>query len=259
MIKHLSILFLVIILSSCNSEQGGFNVFSAEEDAQLGKRFNEQLEASDEFIILSEGDYPEAYRHLRKITNSILKSTKIQHRDDFLWELKIIENDSVLNAFCTPGGYIYVFTGLIKYLDSEDQLAGVLGHEIAHADLRHSTAQLTKNYGIRIILNLVLGNSSFLGNAAGNLLGLTFSRNDETEADLKSVAYLMDTEYDPRGVAHFFQKIEGSESLGMLQFLSTHPNPENRVEKIYEEWKMLGSKQGKEFKEEYKVLKRSLP
>ena len=54
----------------------------------------------------------------------------------------------MLNAFCTPGGYIYVYTGLIKYLDNEAQLAGVLGHEIAHADLRHVTDQLTEQYGV---------------------------------------------------------------------------------------------------------------
>ena len=62
---------------------------------------------------------------------------------DFDWELKIIHDDETLNAFCAPGGYIYVYTGLIKFLAHEDNLAGVIGHEIAHADLRHSTQQLT--------------------------------------------------------------------------------------------------------------------
>ncbi len=257
--NRLFFLFLAILLTSCDSRNGGFNVFSVEEDVRLGKRISEQLEATGGAPLLSATAYPDAYRHLRQIAGAILKSKKIQHRDDFPWELQIIEDDSVLNAFCTPGGYIYVYTGLIKFLDSEDQLAGVLGHEIAHADLRHSTAQLTKNYGLRIIINLVIGNSSFLGNAVGNLLSLNFSRNDETEADMQSVEYLMDTNYDPLGVARFFQKMEGSQSIGMMQFLNTHPNPENRVEKIVERWKLLGSKKGKEFKEEYKVLKASLP
>jgi predicted Zn-dependent protease len=56
------------------------------------------------------------------------------HSKDFSWRIRIIANDSVLNAFCTPGGYIYFYTGILKYLESEDQLAGVMGHEMAHAE-----------------------------------------------------------------------------------------------------------------------------
>ena len=67
-------------------------------------------------------------------------------------DLRIIHDDSTLNAFCTPGGYIYIYTGILKFLDSEDEFAGVLGHEIAHADLRHSTRQMTKQYGVQILL-----------------------------------------------------------------------------------------------------------
>jgi predicted Zn-dependent protease len=170
-----------------------------------------------------------------------------------------LNNDTILNAFCTPGGYIYVYTGLIHYLDSEDQLAGVLGHEIAHADLRHSTEQMTKNYGLRLAIQFFLGDVTLLGTIAGGLAGLTFSRDDETESDLQSVRYLYDTDYDPRGVARFFEKMEQrGESLGPLVFLSTHPNPENRVKNIMTEWKRLGSKKGKVNKEEYDALKKNL-
>ncbi len=240
--------FLLALLSlvSCRSKDGDFNVFSAEDDLNFGKQFNAQIQNDpNEFPILDESKYPEVYVGVRNIAKSIVKSPNLYYPDDFAWEVQIIENDSELNAFCTPGGYIYVYTGLIKFLDSEDQLAGVLGHEIAHADLRHSTEQMTKQYGIGMLLQLLFGSSSTIGGIAGSLASLSFSRQDETEADLQSVAYLYDTEYDPRGVARFFEKMQASgETMGQLQFLSTHPNPENRVEKIFERWKAMGGKKG---------------
>jgi predicted Zn-dependent protease len=252
---------LMLMLASCRSKDGDFNVFSTEDDVKLGQQYS-NLVANDQrqFPVLPRSEYPEAYSHIERITQSILSSAAILHKEEFPWEVSIIHNDSVLNAFCTPGGYIYVYTGLIRYLDSEDQLAGVLGHEIAHADLRHSTEQMTKNYGIRILIQVLAGDASVIGDAAGSLLSLSFSRGDETEADSKSVEYLMNTEYDPRGVARFFEKMEEKgESLGPLVFLSTHPNPENRVEKIYEQWKSLGSVKGGTFKDRYQQLKNALP
>ena len=259
--KNNFFLFLMILfISGCRSKDGSFNAFSPDFDIKLGKQFSRQIEAVSSAPILMESDYPEAYKHLHQITNALLKSNKILYRDEFPWEVYIIQDDSVLNAFCTPGGYIYVYTGIIKFLDSDDQLAGVIGHEIAHADLRHSTKQLTKNYGLKIFLWMIFGGSSTIGNITEGLLNLSFSRSDETEADMKSVEYLADTEYDARGVARFFQKMETSgESAGLLQFLNTHPNPENRVDDIYKKWKSLGIQEGKRFTKEYSVFKGSVP
>ena len=69
---------------------------------------------------------------------------------------QVYGDDNVLNAFCAPGGYIYVFSGLMRYLDSEDHLAGVLAHEIAHAELRHSSIRLQKEYGAKRLLEFAL-------------------------------------------------------------------------------------------------------
>jgi len=172
----------------------------------------------------------------------------------------LVEDDSMLNAFCLPGGKIVVFTGIVKYLDSEDALAGVLAHEIAHADLRHGTGQMLKSMGISLLLKAVLGiDNSSLVNLGIELLGLTFSRADETQADLNSVRYLYETEYDARGAARFFEKINEKGGQGVPEFVSTHPNPDKRVEKIEEEWKNLGGKKGQAFEKRYKEFKSSLP
>lgn len=251
-----------MLLPGCG--ENGINIFSASEEVELGQQFISEIYANPrEFPLLDSVAYPLAYQRLGQITQKILASEHIRHRKEFAWKMHIVNDDSVLNAFCTPGGYIFVYTGLIKYLDSEDQLAGVLGHEIAHADLRHSTEQLTKNLGLQLVTRLIAGEASGLVNVADRLLALNFSRKDETEADLKSVEYLYDTDYDPRGVARFFQKMHRTDKRNdieqHLDFLNTHPDPQNRVEKIMEYWHSLGSQKGKTYKEKYIEMKESLP
>lgn len=95
----------------------------------------------------------------------------------------------------------------MKYLDSEDELAGVLGHEIAHADLRHSTRQMTTMYGVDVVLGAIAGNKEMIKQVSEGLIGLKFSRNHETEADSKSVEYLCPTDYNANGGGKFFEKI----------------------------------------------------
>jgi predicted Zn-dependent protease len=166
---------------------------------------------------------------------SILNSGQVKYRNEFVWESYIIHDDNVLNAFCTPGGYIYVYTGLIKFLETESDLAGVLGHEIAHADRRHSTAQLTKLYGIEILSAIALGekSSTTAAQIAKSLVSLKFSRSHESDADEHSVKYLCPTTYKADGAASFFQKLLDSEQAGNVpEFLSTHPAPANRVADI---------------------------
>ncbi len=254
------IIILVLFLSSCG-EEGMVSYVSTDIDKMIGEKVKEQINSnSAQFRILEEDEYPNAYERLNHIKAEILNSGLVRHKEDFTWELKIIDDTSVLNAFCVPGGYIYVYTGLIKYLDSEDQLAGVMGHEIAHADLRHSTRQLIQSYGISLLIKFVFGyDGGGLINIAANLAGLKFSRSHESEADMQSVKYLYHTEYDARGVKGFFEKLnKENKNPEIVEFLSTHPEPENRIQKIDDEFKLLGGKAGKIFSKEYTQLKKSL-
>jgi predicted Zn-dependent protease len=180
----------------------------------------------------------------------------------FDWKVDIIRNDSVLNAFCAPGGYICVYTGIIKFLDNEAEFAGVMGHEMAHADRRHSTDQLTKAYGLQLLLGIILGNNqSQLAQIAADLAAgvamLAFSRSAENQADEYSVKYLYNTAYDATGVKGFFEKIEGSSQPP--EFLSTHPSPDNRYDHILKVWQDLGGKSGGIFEESYNQFKSMLP
>ncbi len=235
------LLIVLVVFNSC--KDGGINIFSIEEDKKLGLQVSQQIAADPAtYPLLSESEYPEAYTYIRALRDRVLNSGKVKYKDEFAWEVKIIRDDNTLNAFCTPGGYIYVYTGLIKYLDTEDELAGVMGHEIAHADRRHSTDAMTQEYGTQTLLSIVLGNNQGqLTQLASGLLSLKYSRGHETEADEYSVIYLSGTPYQCNGAAGFFQKLEASGgSGGTPQFLSTHPNPDNRIININEKATSLG-------------------
>lgn len=255
------LLFLIVVsLVSCKSKDGDYTFFSASDDVKMGAAMHQQIANDAKFNILDTAKYKTAYQTLYSIRDAILNSGKILHKDEFEWNLYIVKDDSVNNAFCTPGGYIYVYTGLIKFLQTEEELAGVIGHEMAHADMRHSTDQMTKAYGLKVLIALIAGEdySQYL-EAGESLLQLSFSRSDEKEADLKSVSYLCETDYKASAFAQFFKRIQETEQdARMLQFLSTHPNPENRVENIIAEWKKLCNNEGKDFTASYKQLKESL-
>ena len=265
------LLFLIIpaLIIGCNkdeedtpNEDKDTNVFSVQKDKELGREFSNQIESdTSDYDVLDSADHPDAYAHLYRIRDNILEKATINYKDEFRWQVRIIDNDSTLNAFCTPGGYIYFYTGLIRYLENEADFAGVMGHEMAHAARRHSTDQLTKKYGIQILLTLALGeNPGKLAEIATGLATLKFSREDEKEADDFGVQYLNPTEYDARGVAGFFEKLEEQGQGGNVpQFLSTHPSPDNRVENINEKWQELGSKEGENFPDRYQEFKDALP
>ncbi|MDA9312280.1 M48 family metalloprotease [Vicingaceae bacterium] len=130
--------------------------------------------------------YASAYSFIRGLKDSILNTGEIDYRNEFAWQVYIIEDDTSLNAFATPGGYLYFYTGLIKYLQNEDDLMGVMGHEIAHADKRHLVQQLQREYGVNLLLSIALGEQPNQATQILNSLGsLKFSRNNETEADLE--------------------------------------------------------------------------
>lgn len=225
-------LLLFFAFNSCNKKENDekFNIFTLQQDIDLGKQLVSYLESdTSDVIVLDPVAYPTAYSHINRITNNILNSGKVYYKDKFEWRVRIIQDDKTLNAFCAPGGYIYVYTGIIKYLDNEYELAGVMGHEIAHADKRHSTSRMTKQYGFSLLLAAVGGDKSAIAQIGAGLLLLSYSRKDEAQSDEWSVRYLCPTSYKADGAAKFFRKI-GSSSIP--EFLSTHPDPENRVENI---------------------------
>ena len=222
-------------LSGCTADSPvNLNIFTVQDDMDLGAQIHDEILSDPEtYPLLDEAAYPDAYAHLDEIRDTILATGEVAYDDTFEWQLTIIDDDDTLNAFCAPGGYIYIYTGILRYLEVEDHFAGVMGHEMAHAAERHSTEQLTKAYGISELISIVLGEDpGLVAEVAAGLVGLSFSRDDEAEADADSVRYLCETDYAADGTAGFFSKLLEEGGMEIPEFLSTHPSSESRVEDI---------------------------
>lgn len=238
----------------------GMNLFTVQQDRDFGAQVAAEIDGNhNEYPLLDSVKYKEVYRYLYKVRDNILNSGNVDFKDEFQWRLRVIHDDKTLNAFCTPGGYIYIYTGILKYMDSEDQFAGVLGHEIGHADMRHSTRQMTKQFGVQVILDILAGDRAMIKQMTSAIVGLKFSRTHETEADERSVLYLCPTAYNAAGGAGFFQKIVDQGGQRQPEFLSTHPNPKNRIEHFYNSKTVKGCAGTSTFTSEYKQMISKLP
>ncbi len=240
-----SVLYIIILIVmpvfvySCES---GINIFSQADEVQLGNELDAEIRNNPaEYPIYTANPAVKNYINQRLFSH-ILASSQITSKNVYNYRLEIIDQDDVLNAFALPGGSIYVYTGLLSYLDSEASLAGVIAHEIAHAEKRHATRRLTAYYGVSFLVSLLLGeNPSQIAEIAANLfVGVAFlanSRSDENEADEYSYKYLKDTRYYPGGVKFFFEEMRddgliSSQSNKIATFLSTHPDPIERIAEI---------------------------
>lgn len=236
------------------------NGFTIDDDKKMGKELYDEIMTSGEFKVLDRSTNAQLYAYIEGIKERILKSGKVAHEDDFEWTLTIIDDDETINAFCAPGGYIFVYTGILKFLDNEAELAGVMAHEIGHADRRHGTRQLTKSIGIDIVLSFLFGenNSQVARQITSGLLNLRYSRKYEREADKCSVKYLCPTDYNASGAAGFFEKILETKGDQSLELLSTHPDPKERIEN-FKSQKSACNCSGKEsFEQRYQKIKRSI-
>jgi predicted Zn-dependent protease len=259
----MGLLAIIAVLIQCNKDDKSINFFSVNQDIDFGASMDTMIMNDPaQFPLVSEAQYPTAYQHIRRIRDNILASGEVRYQDRFPWTVKIIRNDTTLNAFAAPGGYMYFYTGIIRFLDDEAMFAGVMAHEMAHCDRRHSTDNLTKQYGIAIMLGIILGDNpsqlaEIAAGLAAGLSNLAFSRQNEYEADEYAVRYLNKTDYDPRGLAGFFEKMENQPVLPV--FLSTHPSPDDRLDQIYYHWEQLGSSEGQRYEPLYNNFKNSLP
>jgi predicted Zn-dependent protease len=268
--KKSRIVLSAIMLLTVFGLQCALNIFPESEDIKLGKQLDGEIRKNTkEYPILQ--NRPDVKDYLTSIGNKILMAPSITKRGIYAYSFEIVNNDSVVNAFATPGGYIYVYTGLLKFIDNEATLAGIVAHEIAHAERRHATTRMTKAYGVQILLGLILGEkpSQVVEITANLFTGLAFlanSRSDETEADEYSIKYLTSTEYYPGAITQFFSKMQanrGGRSGGALErMLSTHPLDADRIAHVNKILTTMGNPTANEaniFSEKYKAFKTKLP
>jgi len=263
-------LAFTLVFSSCKKKDKGFNIFSVQDDIELGEQLKAEIESNPtDYPILDKATHPKAYAFIEGLMNEILSSDLIHYRDDFDWEVTII-NDDIQNAFAAPGGKLYFYTGLLDYIESSAELAGVMAHEVAHSDERHSTEQMSSGKLANLVTSILLGgdNSSQLAELvaamATGAVELRFSREDEYEADAFSVKYLASIasrkNYHPTAIVDFFDRLIDDGFVGdntSFEFLRTHPYEDNRKINIDKVWNDLGKPVGEKFEAEYAGFKAS--
>lgn len=231
----------MLLLGSTPQDQGptqlkpGFNLFTKQQDIQLGQEA--AAEIRKKVVILKD---PVLNAYVNAVGKRLAASREAKE-SGFTFTFEVVA-DPKINAFALPGGPMFINTGLLKVVDNEAQLAGVMGHEMSHVILRHGTNQASKADLIQIPLALagqltssdtLMGQLSQLGIGLGaESVLLKFSRTDESQADLMGSHLMAEAGYDPDELAKFFEKIKSEDTADAIAFLSDHPNPGNRSRAI---------------------------
>lgn len=211
--------------------KGQFNVISSAEEVTMGDSLALQIEK--EYTVYRNAAVA---AYVQGVGNKIVK---VSDRQDIPYRFTVIDKDE-MNAFALPGGRIYVYTGLMKQVDDEAQLAAVLAHEVGHVTARHSTERLSQMYGYQFIAGLLLGkNPNAYVDLAANIFTsggfLYFGRKNEYEADRLGAQYLNAAGYDPRGMTELMGKLKNLETREPTKFeewLSTHPPTSERLAQV---------------------------
>lgn len=206
---------------------------SDEQEKQLGVQVHQELEV--EGVKLSKD--PVVTKYVEGLLAQIVPHAKKDRDIDY--HVHVIDDPKTVNAFATPGGHLYVYTGLLLSADNESEVVGVMAHEVGHVVRRHSARQLVAQYGLQTVAAVALGRDPNMLKQIGaavvaNGAILAHSRADENEADVYAVRYAAKAGYDPRGIAMFFRKLPAkSGSLNkVLTYLQTHPATADRIENV---------------------------
>lgn len=204
-------------------------------DAQIGQLTAEQVKASGKLI--EKGPAVDAVQAI----GARLLAHAPAHPHEFRFA---VMEDPSLNAFAAPGGFVVVHTGLISAADGPDEVAGVLGHEIAHVLRRHSLRQMAFELGLTAAIQLAVGSPdgavAILAGAAQQLSGLSFSREQESEADRLGFDLLQAAKLPGEGLPRFFDRLAREGGNAIPAFLSSHPQSEERREALAAELRRRG-------------------
>ncbi|MFW7377311.1 MAG: M48 family metallopeptidase [Oligoflexus sp.] len=237
MVKFLVVLILSILNFSCvtspDSERRQFIVVPNWKVQELGLQAYQEILQSEP---LSKDQ--RLIAEVEKIGQAIAAASG----QDFPWEFKVLANDEMVNAFCLPGGKVGVYTGIIKVAENTAGLAAVIGHEVAHATLRHGAERMSQALASQAGLTLAsisMADSKYRGAILAALglgvqVGLTlpYSRLHEQEADEVGSKYMAKAGYDPREAIALWQRMAQLSKSASPEFLSTHPHPASRVENL---------------------------
>ncbi|GAB4316479.1 MAG: M48 family metallopeptidase [Candidatus Zixiibacteriota bacterium] len=231
-----SLLTVFLIIGCATTGPGGKKsviLLSDEQEKSIGRQVAQEVEQTE--TILQDSLWQS---YLTEVGQRIVA---VSDRPDLGYQFRVIESDQI-NAFAAPGGFIYFYTGILKMMDDEAELAAVMAHEISHVVGRHSVKTLQAAYGGIILIQLALGKESeeLAGQVAGTVLGLAltgYGRSNELEADEFGVYYMAKAGYNPNGAIEMFTKLAEAagdqEPRGFFENLTaSHPDTQERIRKI---------------------------
>lgn len=236
--RMIPILILLMPLAGCATEfnlatgQQESLMYGTEKEVSIGDAMSKQLE--QHYKVIQDRDVNE---RLQNIARSLVK---VCDRRELVYTVRAIEEDEV-NAVSLPGGYVYVFKGLLDKLKDDDQLAGVIAHEIGHITAKHAMKRLQASYGYTLLQVLAIQSGSsdvaYGVNALFMTAFLAYSQGDELEADRLAVKYTRAAEYNPQamiGVLEILRK-EASKKLQAVSYFRTHPYINERIAALNKE------------------------
>ena len=222
---HAALLTLTLAFTSCQ------NMFTLDDDKTLGAQAYVSLLSEE--TLAPPGPTTAMVEEVTKRLVTAAKSVDPQVANAFDWEVSVIQNDEVVNAFCLPGGKMAVYTGILPVAGDDTGLAVVMGHEIAHAIERHGTEAMTRQYGAELLIQILLeGTAQEWAGLGSSLLQLSYGRDAELEADRRGLRYMARAGYDPRAAVDFWTRMAELGGGAPPEILSTHPSNANRINQI---------------------------
>ncbi len=197
------------------------SLISTQQEIEIGRDVGRQLEK--EYGLVED---PELQARVDRIGKSMVA---VCDRRDLPYSFKVL-NSKEVNALAAPGGFIYVFKGLVDLMPSDDELAGVIGHELGHVVKRHAVRQMEKSLGMTLLFGLILGDKAvFLQNLAMNAIMAGYSREDERQADQLGFIHSYKAGYNPYSMMIGLQKLSELDSNSHYDLFSDHPESQARI------------------------------
>jgi predicted Zn-dependent protease len=200
--------------------------FPEGQDVQIGKQYAPEVENQ----MGGKIDDPQLQNYINYVGQKIVR---VSHDRDYEYHFTAVKDKSV-NAISLPGGYVFITKGMLNKLESEAQLAGVLGHEIVHIVARDTSNMMSTQIGIEILFAAATSEKTpqdvlMAADITRQILSLQYSREDERAADLGGLDYMVRAGYNPYAMAETIQMLQKQNEVRPIEFFSTHPSPENRI------------------------------
>jgi len=235
MYKALWILILGVVFCCCCAGcavnpitgEDQLMLYTEEDDITIGREYAPEVEKQMGGRIPNEG----VQNYIDNVGQEIARRS---HRPNWEYHFIAVEDKSI-NAIALPGGYVFVTKGMLVKLKTEAQLAAILAHEMTHIVARDSSAAMSREIGIGILLSAVATDKTpqgvlVIADLARQILGLKYSRKQEKVADLGGLDYMVLAGYNPYGAVEVMQMLQEQDAVRPIEFFSTHPSPQNRID-----------------------------